>query len=823
MDSAEMERVILEWVRRPNYSPVKSRVLAKQLQIPLDQVDDLKRVVKRLLRSGLLRYEANHRVKPGTPIASSPKTLDEELAPKADSAAPVGYLPLKTSAPKKKAEKTPGKPAGKANPSQRPGRIVGTFQRNAKGFGFVRPERPFGEAQSGKPPEDIFIPEEYAKDASTGDTVVVALSKHKGKTPGPRGEIVEILNRQTRQFVGTYFEDRGGAFVRVDGSVFARPISVGDPGAKNAQPEDKVVFEMVRFPSPYQDGEGVITEVLGARGRPGVDTLSIIREFDLPDAFPEDVLEQTREEAARFEKENFDGRVDLTGATIITIDPEDARDFDDAISLEKTEEGNWLLGVHIADVSYFVRPKTPLDREARSRATSVYLPDRVIPMLPETISNSLASLQPDKPRFTKTCYMEFTPQGLRTEIKLHNSVIKSCKRLTYEQVDGFLAEPEAWKKKLGEKVFDLLGRMRDLSRILRAKRKRNGSLELSMPEVKIELDKEGRVSGAHATENTESHKIIEEFMLSANEAVAESIRDKDWPFLRRVHQTPSPHKLKALTDFVRSLGYKVSSLESRFELQKTLLEAAERPDQRAVHFAALRSMQRAVYGPMDEGHYALASECYCHFTSPIRRYPDLTVHRLVDAILKNQKPKNDYDELMILGRHCSDREQRAESAERELTKLKLLHYLSERIGMEMDGVVTGVESYGIFVQGIAIPAEGLVRIDSLRDDTYYFDRASHTLSGRREGNEFRLGDVVKVEVSDVDLERRELDFRLAGVTAKKAAPAGETKGPTKTAPFSKTKRSASPKRAIEIGEKKKAKRAKAAGGFKKKPSKKKRK
>ena len=276
---------------------------------------------------------------------------------------------------------------------------------------------------------------------------------------------------------------------------------------------------------------------------------------------------------------------------------------------------------------------------------------------------------------------------------------------------------------------------------LRRRRMARGSLELNMPEVKVELDKQGRVTGAHVVENTESHQMIEEFMLAANEAVAEALADQGWFFLRRVHQSPSPQKLDALTEFVKELGYKTEGLQSRFALQKLLDDAEGRPEQHAVHFAVLRSLKRAIYSPETEGHYALASDCYCHFTSPIRRYPDLTVHRLVDALLAKSKPRNNYDELVVLARHCSDREQRAEAAERDLTKLKLLAYLSTRIGEEMDALVTGVESYGIFVQGVALPAEGLVRVETLGDDSYFFDRASHTLAGHRAGNCFRLGDL----------------------------------------------------------------------------------
>ncbi len=315
----------------------------------------------------------------------------------------------------------------------------------------------------------------------------------------------------------------------------------------------------------------------------------------------------------------------------------------------------------------------------------------------------------------------------------------------------------------------LLERMHELAMILRGRRFKRGALELTMKEVKVDLDKDGRVNGAHVVQNTESHQIIEEFMLAANEAVAEILRAAGLHFLRRVHGDPDPRKLEALTKFVAELGFQTESLVSRFALQKLLAQIAGRPEQHAVNYAVLRSLQRAIYSPVDEGHYALASDCYCHFTSPIRRYPDLTIHRLLDYLQRGKKPPNKYDELMALGEHCSDREQRAEAAERELTKLKLLAYMSERIGDELDGVVTGVEEFGLFVQGTNLPAEGLVRTSSLADDFYHFDRASHTLTGRRSGNAFRLGDLVRVSVARVDVDRRELDFRLVQAGPLRAA------------------------------------------------------
>jgi len=645
-------------------------------------------------------------------------------------------------------------PAGHAAGGPR-GQPVGIFRRAAGGFGFVRPLGAAAGDRSG----DIHIAASAALDAVSGDTVRVRL--HRGRDvrrPGLAGEIVEVVARRTTRFVGGYFEAAGGAWVRVDGTTFAQPVSVGDPGAKGVRENDKVVVEIVRFPTHARAGEGVIVEVLGAAGAPGVDTLTVIHEFGLPGPFPEAALAEARRQAERFGEEVPPGRRDLTGSVVVTIDPVDARDFDDAISLERIERDHWLLGVHIADVSHFVQEGSPLDQEARARGTSVYLPDRVIPMLPEIVSNNLASLQPGRLRYARTCWIEFAPDGVPVHVAEERTAIRSARRFTYEEVDVFIADPATAAVPMPDAVRALLGRMRDLARILRSRRMNRGSLELSMPEVKIDLDRDGRVRGAHVVENTESHQIIEEFMLAANEAVAGMLAAAGAGFLRRIHPAPDLRKLRQLTEFVSELGFEVDTLESRFELQRLLDMARGRPEEHAVHYAVLRSLARAAYGPQEDGHYALASGCYCHYTSPIRRYPDLTVHRALDLLARGRRPPA--DGLVALGDECSQLERRAESAERELVKLKLLLFMAGRGGMEMAAVVTGVEPFGLFVQGLELPAEGLVAIDSLPQDTYRFERANHTLVGRRPGNSFRLGDPVRVSVFRVDLDKRSLDFRL---------------------------------------------------------------
>jgi ribonuclease R len=694
MEPSDLENAILEFVREPKYQPVKPRVIAQRLQLPKSEAAAVRKAVKRLVARGQIAYGASHLVRPvSVPSPVSP-------------ARPVsGSRPVGAS------------PGGHD-------RIVGMFRRASGGYGFVRPARPDPEQ-----PEvpDIYIAIEDSADAASGDVVAVRLTRQHGrKFPGPRGRIVEILERDTHRFVGTYFEDPGSAYVQVDGSLFSKPILVGDPGAHPVQPSEKVVIEMIRFPSCTHEGEGVIVEVLGPGGKAGVDTLSVIREYELPEEFPADVLAEARQEADRYDESIPPDRLDATGEIVITIDPTDARDFDDAISLVRLDNGHWRLGVHIADVSHFVRPKTALDREAYQRATSVYLPDRVIPMLPEVISNGLASLQPGKVRYAQSAFLDFTSEGLQVGTELHRSAIKSRRRLSYDEVDRFLADPAPFRKKWGVAVCELLDRMRVLARLLRGRRIARGALELTMPEVKIDLDKDGRVTGAHVVKSTESHQIIEEFMLAANEAMAERLHQSGLAFLRRIHRPPSLRKLQALQEFVAELRLPSEDLTSRFGLQRLLGAAVGRPEQYAVNYAVLRSLQRAVYGPHEEGHFALASDCYCHFTSPIRRYPDLTVHRLVGALLGGKKPRQNMGELIVVGEHCSQREQRAEEAERELNRLKILLYFSGRIGEEMDAVVTGVESFGLFAQGTELPAEGLIHIDSLVDDFYRFDRAART-------------------------------------------------------------------------------------------------
>jgi len=637
--------------------------------------------------------------------------------------------------------------------------MVGVVKRTSRGDGFVIPHKPLQEGRAG----DLYIAAADMQDAHSGDEVVARLLKRRRSGGRRCGRIEEVLIRATNTFVGSYFERDGHGYVQVDGNALRDPVSVGDPGAKQVQPDDKVVIEMIRFPTHYRGGEAVLTKVLGARGEPGIDVESIIHEFALPAEFPEAALEEARRKTEQFDESITDGRRDLTRETIITIDPADARDFDDAISLSRSDEGHWHLGVHIADVAHLVAPGGPLDAEAKKRGNSVYLPGRVLPMLPEILSNGLASLQSGKVRYVKSVFIEFTADGIPLHTEFSRSAIKVSRRLAYADALNIIQDRQASRIRVAAKVRDLLSRMHQLAMILRARRFAAGALELQLPEIALEFDKSGKVVGAHESEHDESHQIIEEFMLAANCAVATALADRQLPYLRRVHGDPDVSKLKKFAEFVSALGFQLKKYQSRLDLQALLNRVRGETFEQAVNFALLRSLKQAEYAATDLGHYALAVDNYCHFTSPIRRYPDLVIHRLVDAVLLSgsRRRRADEVELAKLGRQCSMTERRAAAAERELTRVKLLTYMAERIGDEFPAVITGVERFGIFCRGTVIPFEGMVHISALdRDDYFDFDQTAMSLVGRRRGRVYRLGEQLVVSVALVDVDRRELELRL---------------------------------------------------------------
>lgn len=699
-----LESQVLAVLNAIDYVPVTTSILAKSMQITKAQFPEFKEVLATLIEAGRIRQDKKAR-----------------LRPRGDT-----------------------------------GLVSGVLRKISSGAAFVIPKTKDPKERDA----DIYVAPRDVRDAQTGDDVLVRVSA-KRRTTGQRcGVIEKVIERATSVFVGTYIESGDQGFVQIDGTAFTAPIHVGDPGAKGAKPNDKVVIEMLRFPTASRPGEAVLTEVLGKRGDPGVDTMTVVYSLGLPYEFPDAALEDARRQADAFNDSQLSGRTDLTGETIITIDPATARDFDDAISLTKSDDGHWHLGVHIADVAHFVPAGSPLDQEARKRGTSVYLPNHVIPMLPELISNGLASLQQGQVRFTKSVFIEFDAEGSVVGADVANSAIKVVRRFAYEEVMPIINNPRQQVANVTAPVRKLLNAMFELAMLLRRRRFANGALTMGIPEVEIDFDKDGGVVGAHQRHHDESHEIIEEFMLAANIAVARLLESRRIPFLRRVHDDPDELKLRNFEQFCLGLGITFRRTQSRAELQEIIRAVEGKPESRAVNFALLRSMKQARYAPDDMGHYALAEEDYCHFTSPIRRYPDLTVHRLIGQLAaKKSAAAPPIEELMELGEHCSLTERRAEKAERELIRIKMLRYMSERIGEEMDAIITGVESFGMFCQGIAIPAEGMIHLSALADDFYVFDQATRRLTGSRTKREFRLGDPIRVVVAAVDIDRRMLDLR----------------------------------------------------------------
>ena len=659
-----------------------------------------------------------------------------------------------------------------------PDRLVGRFRANPKGFGFVIPDEPNAHG-------DLFIPPDETGGALTGDTVVARVKK-RGKRGGQmayEGRIVEIVKRGQSRFVGELFHQAARWFIIPEGNTLHVPILVGDPGAKGAGPGDQVVVEITEYPRPGKDARGVIVKVIGPRGDAGVETRSIIEQYELPGEFDEIVLAAARTAAAAYDPARDTGaREDLQRLTIITIDPVDARDFDDAISLTRNADGTMELGVHIADVAHFVRADGALDHEARERANSVYLPRLVIPMLPEVLSNGVCSLQEREPRFAKSVFILYDPQARVQGTRFANSIIQSAKRLTYEQATASL---NGKGPRLTARVKKLLHDMEDLAKRIRARRLDEGMLELDLPEVGLVFDEAGRAIDAQPEDAGFSHKIIEMFMVEANEAVARLLTELDVPHLRRVHEAPRKLGDGTLRRFLGVLGHKLPANANRAALQHLLDEVRGQDDEFSVNLAILKSMARAQYSPARIGHFALASQAYSHFTSPIRRYPDLTVHRLLDRYLRGEldhgvsPPPPSEPELMKLGKHCTMNEERAENAENELKLVLTLQMLEKHIGEEFDGIVTGIANMGLFVQLKRYLVDGLVRFDTLADDWWEIDDSRGCVVGQRSGRRITVGDRLRVVISRIHVPTRKMELGLAGQpqssAAKRVAPASRVR------------------------------------------------
>ncbi len=646
-----------------------------------------------------------------------------------------------------------------------PRRCFGTFRAHPRGFGFVTSDVPYANG-------DIYVSASGTRGAMTGDRVEVEIRK-RGKRGGKmlyEGRVVTIAERGLNRFVGVLQKQASRWIVVPDGSTSHSPVQIDDPGAKRARCGDRIVVEIIEFPTDRKPARGVIVKRLGPEGEPGVDALSVIEQYQLPGDFPNAVMEAARSAATDFDvKRDTAGRVDLSTLTVITIDPDDARDFDDAISLEQIADGQIELGVHIADVAHFVGEGSPLDVEARERGNSVYLPGIVIPMLPEVLSNGVCSLQEHQLRLTKTAFITYDHQGRVCSTRFANSLIRSTKRLTYRQATAVL---ERRPGRLDPRVVRLLKEMETLARAIQSRRREEGMLALCLPEVELILDDSGQATDVAAADTSFSHTIIEMFMVEANEAVARLLSENQIPFLRRIHEEPDALRRDALLRLVKSLGQQLPKRASRKDLQQLLETVRESPETFAVNLAVLRSMQQAKYAPAKVGHFALASENYCHFTSPIRRYPDLIIHRLLDSLMsvRNGGPSPakacpSESELAALGDHCSAMERRAEAAERELKLVFILRLLQGRMGEKFQGVISGISQAGLFVQLGYYLIDGLVRFESLGNDRWEPDVERGCLFGERTGKEFRIGDRVAVVISEINIPKRQLNLVISGSNA----------------------------------------------------------
>lgn len=658
--------------------------------------------------------------------------------------------------------------------------IQGTYRHNRKGFGFVVPTDPDSH-------EDLYIAEGDNAGAITGDVVIAKITSrgHRGGRQLLTGRILEIVERKHKRFAGTLVKQVGRWVVMPDGNTLTDPIEVADASSRHVRPGTKVVVELTTYPEPGRFAQGVITEVLGREGEKDVDLKSVIIQHNLPQAFPDEVLGQARHQIDHIDWEaEKAGRVDLTGETIVTIDPNDAKDYDDAISLTRLEDGQWELGVHIADVARFVPAGSPLDREAQLRGNSAYFPGFVIPMLPEILSNGICSLQEGVPRLCKSVWITLDAQAHVVKTRFANTVIRSAKRLRYREaqalIDGAkrIPHPEGEKSRhdYAPEVLELLDDMNTLAQRIQKRRLRDGQLVLELPVVELVLDQDGKVVDAAPEDTSFTHTLIEMFMVEANEAVARLLDGLRVPFLRRVHPGPGEQENVRLREFIAVSGYKLPKQLDRKAIQSLLDTVRGKPQSYPINLAILKSLTRAEYSPEEVGHFALASEYYCHFTSPIRRYADLTVHRLLQTYLDQQqehrgsrghrKPKfdfsnhADYSGLVELGRHISFTERRAEDAERELRQVKVLTLLQGKLGEVYDGVITGITNFGVFIQLQRWLVEGLIRFEHLADDWWEVNERTGEVRGQRTGSVLRMGDAVKVKVAKVDLPRRELDLGM---------------------------------------------------------------
>ena len=632
-------------------------------------------------------------------------------------------------------------------------RITGTFQANIRGFGFVMVE---GED------EDIFIPGENVNGAFQGDEVECIIT---GAPGGKRkeGKIVRIVSHQVKKIVGLYEKSKSFGFVRPDNQRYLKDIYIPAGKEMGAMDGHKVVVELTSYGQEHAKPEGKIVEIIGHVNDPGADILSIVKDYVLPTEFPEKVLNQAVRVGKDVSEADCAGRLDLRDWQMVTIDGEDAKDLDDAVSLTMKDE-NYQLGVHIADVTNYVQEKSALDREALKRGTSVYLADRVIPMLPHVLSNGICSLNAGEDRLALSCIMTVSPKGEVIDHQIAETVIRVDKRMSYTGVSKVLAEePEALEE---DKDFvSMIQKMQELSTILRERRGKRGSIDFDFPETKIELDEKGKPINIKPYERNSATKIIEDFMLLANETVAEEYFWREVPFLYRTHEVPDEEKIKKLSTFINNFGYHIHVHDEvkPKEIQKLLSQVEGTPEEALISRLTLRSMCQAKYTTENTGHFGLAANYYTHFTSPIRRYPDLQIHRIIKDNLRgrmNESKIEHYQSILPeVAKRSSEMERRADEAERETIKLKKTEYMQAHIGEEFDGVISGITKWGMYVE-LPNTIEGLVHVTNMTDDHYEYNEERYEMIGMHTRKVYKLGEALRVQVLDADRLMRTIDFKI---------------------------------------------------------------
>ena len=635
--------------------------------------------------------------------------------------------------------------------------IIGRFEYSGRGFGFVVPDD--------HEQVDMFIPAASMATAMHGDKVAARVHRRQpGKSP--EGEIIRVIERANQNIVGTFHRQREFGYVEPDDKRLGLDLLIARTNFDGAKDGQKVVAEIISWPDGRKSPEGRVTEVLGSPGDPGLEILSIIKQHGLPDQFPPAVQRSVEKIPYAITPEELVGREDLRDLSIVTIDSEDARDLDDAVHVRQLENGHYQLGVHIADVSWYVKNGSAIDDEAGERGTSVYLVDRVIPMLPEKLSNGICSLNPRVDRLTLSCEMEINTRGRVVAHRIFPSVIRTHTRLSYNIVRGILAENDSALISAHEELVPELQLMEKLSGVLRKRRMGRGAIDFDFPELKVKLDETGKPIAITQRIRSVAESIVEEFMLIANETVAQHMSKLKWPFIFRIHEEPDEEKIAKLAQLLHNAGWNMPQVETiePVMLQKALKAMAGRPEERMIATVMLRSLKQARYAAENEGHFGLAASFYTHFTSPIRRYPDLIVHRLLRESWRQKTLPADRREqlnerLPLIAKHASERERAAAEAERDTVDLKKAEYMAGFIGEQFAGHISGVTAFGLFVE-LENGIEGLVHVSSLIDDYYQFVEEQYSLVGERSGKTFRLGDELTVEVLKVDMIMRAIDFVL---------------------------------------------------------------